>query len=689
MSSGSRWWLASAPCVALAVWPSIEGARAQDAVVELPAVTVTGAGGAPRSMTDVSPAVTAQPANTTVVTSEAIEKLPVASYGDIFRSLPGFNVNSFNQGIIGYGLTLRGFTDGDHGRDIAYFIDGVPINEVSSQHITNYADLNPLIPETVERIDIVRGPFSVEYGDSNLGGSINIVTKRAEPFASAGISGGSFGALRGVATYSSTSGSVLPFAAFEMSRTNGYADNSEVRKMNAFLKTTILVENGAEVSVRGQVYKGEGGASSYISRDLLDRGLISDKAAVNATDGSQKFMQNVVVNYRRGAPDEELSGTLYLNHDTFDRWSDFGGGQRAQLNERTTAGGTIRKIWTTSMSGIPVQVLTGANWRTDVIDALQAPSFGRVANLSLRARDLGINQTNLAGFAQVQVKPASWLKLTGGVRADQFFYNVENRVDPLNSPHPNMGALSPKAGIAITPLSWLEFFGNYGEGLRSPNAADELLSNANLKPLKLRSQEVGVRATFARVSLMADVWQTDIDNEVFQPAPGLPVQNLGQSWRRGIDLEGKVVAYRSEDTTLTAFVNYSPTEARLVGGGASRFVPQVPVSLLNVGFDYQQRLLGGDQLTASAYMTFVGKKYLAEDGSQTAKPYQRVSAKLAYRWRSGWDAFAQATWYPGERHSESAFNFGNPTGATPADIFVRPVAELTLLAGANYRFATR
>jgi outer membrane receptor for ferrienterochelin and colicin len=31
---------------------------------------------------------------------------------------------------------------------------------VSSIHTPNYADLNILIPETVERLEVVRGPFS-------------------------------------------------------------------------------------------------------------------------------------------------------------------------------------------------------------------------------------------------------------------------------------------------------------------------------------------------------------------------------------------------------------------------------------------------------------------------------------------------------------------------------------------------
>jgi hypothetical protein len=101
---------------------------------------------------DVSSAVTALPAAVTVVNAPAISRLPIASYSDLFRSLPGFNVSNFGQGAIGNGLSLRGYTEAEHGRDIAYYVDGVPVNEVSSLHTPNYADLNILLPETIKSI---------------------------------------------------------------------------------------------------------------------------------------------------------------------------------------------------------------------------------------------------------------------------------------------------------------------------------------------------------------------------------------------------------------------------------------------------------------------------------------------------------------------------------------------------------
>ena len=44
---------------------------------------------------------------------------------------------------------LRGF-DADHGTDVAFFTDGMPINFRSHAHGQGYADLNFIIPETIE-----------------------------------------------------------------------------------------------------------------------------------------------------------------------------------------------------------------------------------------------------------------------------------------------------------------------------------------------------------------------------------------------------------------------------------------------------------------------------------------------------------------------------------------------------------
>ena len=75
----------------------------------------TGVFGAAPGRGDVSSAVTALPAAVTVMDAPAISRLAVNVYGDLFRSLPGFNISNYGQGAIGYGISLRGYTESEHG----------------------------------------------------------------------------------------------------------------------------------------------------------------------------------------------------------------------------------------------------------------------------------------------------------------------------------------------------------------------------------------------------------------------------------------------------------------------------------------------------------------------------------------------------------------------------------------------
>lgn len=639
---------------------------------------------------DLSTAAAALPAASTTIDAKVIERTPVSSYGDIFRAMPGFNVSNYGQGAIGYGMSLRGYTDGEHGRDIAYFIDGVPVNEVSSIHTPNYADLNYLIPETVKSVEVIRGPFSVEYGDSNLGGSVNIVTKRAEPFASLAGSGGSQGTGRALATYSSTGGSIDPYIVAEGYHTDGYRDNSFINRYNSFNKLTFPVAPDAVLSLRMQAYGTTFGSPSYISRDAVASGALSPRAAINSSDGGNKYLENLVASYTSGPTGQEFDGTFYVSHHISNRYADFGTarGQRWQQDERTMVGGRLRKVWTGDVAGtLPVQVLVGGNWRTDFIEDLQGYTVERNLPGPLAA-DIGVDQTNLASFAQVQVKPLSWLKLTGGGRYDQFYYDVTDRLNAANSTSISPGVWSPKGGVSIVPVSWLEFYANYGQGFRSIDATLELIGNPGIQPFKIESKEAGVQLRFARFSFLVDAWTTHSDNESFQAAPTLPVTFLGQARREGFDLDGRFWVVKDRRNDVALFANYGGVRAKLLDSAPSYYVPNVPNYVANVGVDFDVAMPREHRLSGSAYVSFIGRKNLTQDGLITTSPYSRVTGRLAYSLPDGWSMFGQATWYPGDRLSELAINFGDVVNASSSDIRTSPQAELTLLAGLTWRTPT-
>ena len=146
---------------------------------------------------------------------------------------------------------------------------------------------------------------------------------------------------------------------------------------------TIAAGGGDTLTVRVQAYGTTSGAPGYLNRDALQAGIVSPTAAVNPTDGYDKTLQNIVAQYASGPVDQQL---FYAVHTLSTRYADFCSVtlagpaqpcQRVQDEERESLGGGVRKIWTTQIEGFPTQFLTGAQWRTDVIDDLQAPTIYR------------------------------------------------------------------------------------------------------------------------------------------------------------------------------------------------------------------------------------------------------------------------------------------------------------------------
>jgi outer membrane receptor for ferrienterochelin and colicins len=74
--------------------------------------------------------------------------------------------------ILGSSMDLQGIS----GQNVKVMIDGVPvIGRVGDDIDLSQIDLN-----TIERIEIVEGPLSVQYGTDALGGAINLITKKSQ-----------------------------------------------------------------------------------------------------------------------------------------------------------------------------------------------------------------------------------------------------------------------------------------------------------------------------------------------------------------------------------------------------------------------------------------------------------------------------------------------------------------------------
>ena len=130
------------------------------------------------------------PASTTVITSDQIKRYGYRTLGDVLRSVPGFYVSyDRNYQFLG----TRGVNLGDFNSRILLLVDGHRINSDLSDGA--FIDTGFILDvDLIDRIEIVRGPGSVLYGDNAFFGVINVITRRADQVNGAEVSGsyGSF-----------------------------------------------------------------------------------------------------------------------------------------------------------------------------------------------------------------------------------------------------------------------------------------------------------------------------------------------------------------------------------------------------------------------------------------------------------------------------------------------------------------
>lgn len=114
------------------------------------------------------------PASISVLTAEDIRKIPASDLNEVLRRVPGLSQQTTTDG--GTSIQIRGLPQ-------AYtllLVDGQRMGS-SSDTFDRYSrnELNWIPVESIERIEIVRGPMSALYGSDAMGGVIHVITKKS------------------------------------------------------------------------------------------------------------------------------------------------------------------------------------------------------------------------------------------------------------------------------------------------------------------------------------------------------------------------------------------------------------------------------------------------------------------------------------------------------------------------------
>ncbi|WP_382326447.1 TonB-dependent receptor domain-containing protein [Hydrogenophaga sp. UC242_50] len=169
VSSGYRFPL-QATAVACSLYAlSLGAAHAQQAEGSLSEVVVSASG--------VEQKIADAPASISVVTREELAKRPYTTLLDAVRDIEGVDVGETTDKTGQGTISIRGM-----GADYTLIlIDGKRQNNNGDLYPNSFGgnQFNHIPPiETIERIEVIRGPMSTLYGADALGGVINIITRK-------------------------------------------------------------------------------------------------------------------------------------------------------------------------------------------------------------------------------------------------------------------------------------------------------------------------------------------------------------------------------------------------------------------------------------------------------------------------------------------------------------------------------
>ncbi|MFT4222865.1 TonB-dependent receptor [Dysgonomonas sp.] len=257
-----------------------------DTIHQIKEVEITARGIKPVKMLDLNVPITYLPITVSTVSSNTLELRGITNLQDAMKFLPGAQMNT------SYGafqtLTVRGFSSAP------IMVDGVR-DERTTINSFPFSDLSD-----IESIELLKGPASVLYGHSVVGGMINIVRKTptAKPVVNTRISYGSWENKQALMDFGGKlAGPVNYRANIFYADQDGWHDNGNKRFSGYFAlgtqidKTSSLnlrggfkrdfygTEIGLPPNMKSEVYNADG--SVYLAKEQQQPGL-NRKARYNS-----------------------------------------------------------------------------------------------------------------------------------------------------------------------------------------------------------------------------------------------------------------------------------------------------------------------------------------------------------------------------------------------------------------------
>ena len=580
----------------------------------------------------------ARSASEGVISQVDIYKRPVQRPGDILEAVPGLIVTQHSGSGKSNQLYLRGFNL-DHGTDFATWIDGMPVNMRSHGHGQGYTDINFLMPEIIEEMSFVKGPYHSEIGDFSSAGGVHIQTIDQLDKKSIKVGLGENGFNRILAMGSKKIESEVITGALELQGYDGpWIDITEdVNKVNGFFKFARNNELGKR-SITAMIYDNEWNSADQIPSRAISEGIIDDFGSLDKTLGGSTRRMSLSSEYSHDHKTNKVVWRSYIIGYELDLWSNFtyllddpvGGDQFKQKDKRTIFGGSYENLWVGNTESF-TEHRFGIDFRHDAVDEVGLYR-SREREIMGPIREDQVDESSISSFYEMSFDLGSSWRAVLGIRADAFKFKVNSKDYNLTDDDSDF-ILSPKASIAYAFSDNNEMYFSYGNGFHSNDArgvitfrdpiTEEKLSPAD--PLvKSTGFEWGIKALInEQLNTSLAVWSLELDSELLFVGDAGNTEANRPSKRWGIEFNNlwsinEIWSLEADFAYSNAKFNDDDLENRSVPGSLKNVASGILSAEYPSGF------------FASFSFRYFGEVPLIEDGS--IKSEGSTYANLALGW---------------------------------------------------------
>ncbi len=540
--------------------------------------------------------------------------VPRRSASELMTLAPGVMLT--NHGGQGHAdsIFLRGFAAGE-GKDVELKLDGIPLNDVSNAHAHGYTQTYFIIPELVQALRVVEGPFDPSQGDFAVAGTIEYQLGLERRGITLSGSYGNFASSRAALLWGPQHAGRETFVGALFRNGAGFGLNRAYTNGTVTAQTRFELPANAHLTVMGTFYAGRFGTAGVIREGDLVTGQLpcgpgEDSQFFCSYDPDQGGAEQRLLASARLEQRFDDGGRLKTQLSVVNRsmrlrsnYTGFtydlpppGTAQRGDLTEQSYAGTTVSLEGTyqpqLTLWNHPRALELGYRARMDGVDTSSRRLRDRGGAPYATLFDNHIEATNLSAWARVSLRPVHRLVLRAGLRFETFLFGVLDRNAPTEDRQgTRLGEEQLEAyGFFPAPRAsaeWLltdhwSLLAAGGLGARSSDAA--ALSEGEFAPFaQVTAAEFGTRyaRNFRRVGLEArgGGFGTRVSQDlVFDEQLGrnLPV---GASTRLGVFASGRISLDQALDLQASTAYTYSAladgSDGGLLGGEALPYVPRL------------------------------------------------------------------------------------------------------------------